>query len=557
MKNLFKSFITILIVGSLVTGCDKMLDVNSERVVSPDEYNMTATNDSIYSIIGIFSQLQNIVDSYVLLGELRGDLMDVDSKANLYLKEINNFEVSPDNPYAANIHDYYSIVNNCNYIISKNAESKYEGYEKFTAACKTIRAWTYMQIALNFGSAVYYDEPILSVSQAEAIQARQPIGFDELAPILINELTPIKDVLTPDFDFVINSHTFNNSFFPVKFVLGDLYLWTGQYQKAAQEYKDLIYKNSYTILNNRYETNRTVTNNAFSGGITMYGGGWLNLFSTGSAEYITNIATTNEYDYKFQLDSLMLNAELVSSEVAQNNWRNQMYYQSATLDTLGDLRIIGSVSKQKPERTTSGSGTVLYHNLKDFSDMKYITKYAQMNLLTTSVKNTSKIIMIYRVALLYPRYTEAINRAGNPNMAFAVLKYGLSKTTLENKAYIPYYEVDSVNIPDYLNFKDRRFDNNIGIRMRGCGNVNLDTIYYIIPKLTTKQDSIEFVEDKIQQELALETAFEGNRFQDLMRFAIRRNDNAYLADKVASKHTANKEAIRNKLMTRENWYIRK
>ncbi|HRG04295.1 MAG TPA: RagB/SusD family nutrient uptake outer membrane protein, partial [Paludibacteraceae bacterium] len=73
----------------------------------------------------------------------------------------------------------------------------------------------------------------------------------------------------------------------------------------------------------------------------------------------------------------------------------------------------------------------------------------------------------------------------------------------------------------------------------------------------TKQDSIEFVEDKIQQELALETAFEGNRFQDLMRFAIRRNDNAYLADKVASKHTANKEAIRNKLMTRENWYIRK
>lgn len=165
--------------------------------------------------------------------------------------------------------------------------------------------------------------------------------------------------------------------------------------------------------------------------------------------------------------------------------------------------------------------------------------------------------MIYRVALLYLRYAEAINRAGNPNMAFAVLKYGLSKTTLENKAYIPYYEVDSVNIPDYLNFKDRRFDNNIGIRMRGCGNVNLDTTYYIIPKLTTKQDSIEFVEDKIQQELALETAFEGNRFQDLMRFAIRRNDNAYLADKVASKHTANKEAIRNKLMTRENWYIRK
>ena len=90
------------------------------------------------------------------------------------------------------------------------------------------------------------------------------------------------------------------------------------------------------------------------------------------------------------------------------------------------------------------------------------------------------------------------------------------------------------------------------------GNVNIDTTYYIIPSLATLQDSILFVEDKIQEELALETAFEGNRFQDLMRFAIRRNDNAYLADKVAAKHpTGNREAIRTKLMNSENWFVRK
>ncbi len=557
MKNIVKSILTMLIVGNIVIGCDKMLDVDSERVVFPDEFNMTARNDSLYSMFGLFSQLQNIVNSYVLLGELRGDLMDADTKANLYLKEINNFEVSPGNPYAANIHDYYSVINNSNYIISKIAEAPFKGSEKFTAACKAIRAWTYMQIALNFGSAVYYDEPVLSVSQAGAIQAEKPLSFEQLAPILIEELTPIRDVLSPNFDFTINSHSLTYSFFPVKFILGDLYLWTGQYTNAAREYKDLIDENSYTILNNRYETNRNVINNGFSGGFTMYGGGWFGLFSTGSAEYITNIATTNEYSYKFHLDSLILNAELISSEVAQNKWRNQMYYQSATLDTLGDMRIIGSVSKQKPERTTSGSGTVLNYNLNDFSDMKYITKYAQMNLLTTSAKNTSKIIMIYRVGLLYLRYAEAVNRAGNPNMAFAVLKHGLSAATLNNKKIIPYNEVDSVDVPDYLDFRDRKFDNNIGIRMRGLGNVNLDTTYYIIPRLPGLNDSVEYVEDKIQEELALETAFEGNRFQDLMRFAIRRNDNAYLADKVAAKHTSNRETIRDKLMTRQNWFIRK
>jgi hypothetical protein len=86
---------------------------------------------------------------------------------------------------------------------------------------------------------------------------------------------------------------------------------------------------------------------------------------------------------------------------------------------------------------------------------------------------------------------------------------------------------------------------------------NLDKKYFIVPKLPTMQDSILYVEDKIQQELALENAFEGNRFQDLMRMAIHRNDNAYLADIVAKKHTNNKEAIRAKLMNRANWYVPK
>ena len=61
----------------------------------------------------------------------------------------------------------------------------------------------------------------------------------------------------------------------------------------------------------------------------------------------------------------------------------------------------------------------------------------------------------------------------------------------------------------------------------------------------------------IEQELVLETAFEGNRFHDLMRFAIRRDDNAYLADKVAAKHKDNQGAIRSKLMDRTNWYLKK
>ena len=71
-------------------------------------------------------------------------------------------------------------------------------------------------------------------------------------------------------------------------------------------------------------------------------------------------------------------------------------------------------------------------------------------------------------------------------------------------------------------------------------------------------DSILFVEDLIQKEAVLELSYEGNRYHDLMRFAMFRDDNSYLADKVAAKFTdsALRESVRTKLNDRNNWYIR-
>jgi len=105
-----------------------------------------------------------------------------------------------------------------------------------------------------------------------------------------------------------------------------------------------------------------------------------------------------------------------------------------------------------------------------------------------------------------------------------------------------------------------RFQNNVGIRMRGLGNMDKDTTFYRIPRQPSLLDSVRIVEDMIQEELALETAFEGNRFHDLMRITLRRmkegDDAAYLADKVSAKYP-NATQMKSYLMNTENWYIRK
>ncbi len=79
----------------------------------------------------------------------------------------------------------------------------------------------------------------------------------------------------------------------------------------------------------------------------------------------------------------------------------------------------------------------------------------------------------------------------------------------------------------------------------------------------TKSEVIEAVEDLIIDELALETAFEGNRYYDLLRFANHKGngsiDNTWLAKKIASRGYAPRKGydatLYNRLVGGTRWYL--
>ena len=544
MKNLKQILFGLIILATIATSCDTMLNVDSDRIMFPKDHKIDSPNDSIYSMIGIFTQLQKLGDSYVLLGELRGDLMDITENAGIDLREINNFEISANNPYNV-IEDYYSVINHCNYLINNIDTAFTAGGEKSLykeyAAAKAIRAWTYMQIVLNYGKAKYYTEPLLTVQAAQT--SFPEYSIHEMVPALIRDLEPVKNAEIPGRISLGVDMSSDKLFFPIPLLLGDLYMWNNQFENAAREYYSMIEENKY-VIDDRYSSTWKVDNGVF---VEREYLNYLLIFTLTNREQITLIAGSTEFGEEDELYKMTIeNYELTASQVAKDTWNRQLYYYNENATIPGDLR--GSMGSY------IGEG---YH-LGGSSDGNAILKYYMIH----SNAKVSKAIMIYRVATLYLRYAEAVNRAGKPNLAFAVLKNGMNSDALAVDTIVPRHEkysayTDSTGtFIDYINFSNITFEENIGVHSRGCGNMDRATDY-VIPALNSKQDSILYVEDKIVEELALETAFEGSRFQDLMRIAMRRNDPSYLADKVAAKHTGNEQAIRSKLMDENNWYLKK
>jgi hypothetical protein len=323
----------------LFVSCDNFFDTSSNRLMYEDDHKLVSPRDSVYSVLGILTKVQELGDRYVLLGELRGDLVQSNLLTDRELRELADFNLSNSNKYN-NIRDYYEVINNCNYFITY-ADTTKQSLLRDYVAVKSLRAWTYLQLVLNYGEVEFYTQPLTEV--AATYQDFPKYGIDQICQYFIDDLEPLKEYDLPDYGTIFGMQS-SYFFYPINVLLGDMHLWLGNYEESAKAYYDYIYNSKLRIAN--YALKYT---DAF---FRDYINGWSGLFQDivpGETITVVPMAKDQENGKTSLLVNLfysMDNTEQLSvSESFIKLAESQSYYNSESgVYTTGDLRLPGSLN---------------------------------------------------------------------------------------------------------------------------------------------------------------------------------------------------------------------
>ncbi len=544
----------------LLSSCSDILDTSSELVEFQEDNTLDHPTDSVYSVMGIVNRMQLIADRSVLLGEIRSDLVTPTEAASADLKRLAAFDFAEPNKYCQ-VSDYYAVINNCNYYLANvDTTLQRRGRTLFRyeyAAVKAFRAWTYLELVKNYGQVPLVTEPVMTEREAEEALTRRVATIKEVCDYFIADLTPYALVELPQYGD-INSYTSTEFFIPMRALLGDLCLWAGRYQEAARWYHDYLNDKERFITLNSSNRVRWTSVTDFQRPTDAY--------STQGSEVISRIPMEQRV-----FDGIVSDLLNVFSSTRENNYFFQVT-PSAGMRQLSADQVY--CMEYKTETTTdtvyvprSGfTDNILVGDLRLSSNYKKTSQggqdeYSEYSTLRQTIgKHTANSITTYRRTMVYLRYAEALNRSGLPQSAFAVLKYGLCAEN--NRTHID--SLEQVAAGDLITFDETAFTREtvIGIHSIGSGDSECNA-YYDMPQpsspLASRQDTIAYqiplVEDRIVTEMALEGAFEGYRFYDLMRIALRRGDPSYLADPVSRRNGTSDPAVRALLMDTSNWYL--
>lgn len=649
LKNLFTAIaVAALPLSGALTSCSDMLESESSLFVS--DPNLNQKSDSVFYAYGIMQAMQQLADQYYFQNEMRGEISVPTAKATTHLKNLANYSADAECKYDS-VYLYYKVINNCNTYLQKRDTTLMSGTTNVTineyVAIAAFRAWTYLQLTKQYGDVPYLTTPVLTVSEINAKTEHTP--YRTILADQAQYLQNLKNSYSYEFLRVpyyqasvsIGHMNFSNAsikymtpskcFFPINIVLGDLYLELGEYEKAAECYHDYL-------LTTSKEKGITGIRNNYCNMRYPHDADYMELPMNYYAAENTDIRTTNQWDNIFHTGAEPGDEVISYIPMAVNYTMGQTTdvpyafgydYYATSYNQISKARLLLFRCPEHNEPQIQPSAD--YMNMVKNAPFYYVTNEKDPLVLTTRYltsstnvgdgranmivkgegndstklyvqKPSTGFFYIYRNSTVYLRLAESLNRMGEPELAFAVLKSGINSELKQyvDTAYVEDYKIPQENyyIPkasydrictgklDFLSSANVSYFTNankeiVGIHQHGAGMVagkdglrsqyNYATIVGArIDKIRsqfapekigepyTKEEYINAVEDLICEEYALEFAFEGTRFSDLVRIARHKNLDSPYGGQFGSTWFADIMKGNNpvKSLTDENnWYL--